>query len=47
MADTLQAPQGSSFAYLNTRLWEPADEIRRVSPPAQLLRFNLALVEAL
>ena len=41
-----QAPQGSNFAYLNTQVLTLAEEIRRVSPAAERLRFCASGTEA-
>jgi glutamate-1-semialdehyde 2,1-aminomutase len=41
-----QAPQGSNFAYLNTHVLALAEEIRRVSPAAEQLRFCASGTEA-
>jgi glutamate-1-semialdehyde 2,1-aminomutase len=41
-----QAPLGSNFAYLNTQVLALAEEIRRVSPAAERLRFCASGTEA-
>jgi glutamate-1-semialdehyde 2,1-aminomutase len=45
-AVTRQAPLGSNFAYLNRHALALAEEIRRVSPAAQRLRFCASGTEA-
>ncbi|MEM7222331.1 MAG: aminotransferase class III-fold pyridoxal phosphate-dependent enzyme [Pseudomonadota bacterium] len=45
-AVTAQAPRGANFAYLNQPALELAEEIRRVSPAAEHLRFCASGTEA-
>ena len=45
-AISTQAPNGSNFAYLNTHVLALAEEIQRISPAAQRLRFCASGTEA-
>ena len=45
-AISAQAPNGSNFAYLNTHVLALAEEIQRISPAAQRLRFCASGTEA-